>query len=214
MSNTDYNIDQIVRETSIGKTVDGHEHIVKLIGTYQSTSHGNNFRHILTFPVAVCDLEQLLEDFEALRNTDKGYTLGTQCEVGIRLLILGFVASLSPLVSPADVGQRLLEMTGCITKAVWWIHSQNVQDRDLKPHNILLRPQQIHLTDFGISRAARNATTQSYSGHSAGYSAPEVIRQGDVNQAQADIFSALRSDLRRASGCGQKVYCGPPKASR
>lgn len=153
------------------------------IGTYQSTSHGNSFRHILTFPVAVCDLEQLLAAFEALRNTGEGYTLGTQCQIGIRLLALEFAASLSPPALRAAVVRRLLEMTGCITKAMWWIHSQNVQHRDLKPHNILLRPQQIYLTSFGMSRAASNATTQWYSGHSAGYSAPEVIRQGDVNPA-------------------------------
>lgn len=190
MSSSDYTIDLIKRETSIGKKVDGHRHIVRLVGTYQSSSYGNDFRHILTFPVAVCDLQQFLDDSDAaLREHMDTYSLGKQCNFIIRLLALGFSASLSMEEMRSGIKKRLREITGCITKAIKWIHSQDVQHRDLKPHNIVLRPGQVYITDFGISRAGPNSTTQSYCGHSAGYSAPEVLQQGDINPAQADIYS-------------------------
>ena len=189
MPNSQRDVDLIKQETLIGKRVDGHKHIVKLVGTYQSTSLGNNFHHILTFPVAACDLEQFLNDFEILRKPSEAYTLGRQCEIAIRLLALGFSSSMAPSEIPTAVMGRLIEIIGCVTTAIKWIHSQDVQHRDLKPHNILLRPGQVYITDFGISRAARNGTTQSYAGHSTGYSAPEVLAQDEINPEQADVYS-------------------------
>lgn len=105
---------------------------------------------------------------------------------------------------------------GCVAKAVKWIHSQDVQHRDLKPQNVLLRPGQVDLTDFGISRAraSENTTTQSYYGHSAGYSAPEVSKMEDINPALADVYSlgciylhiVMVVHRGRESGATRKAY--------
>ena len=57
------------------------------------------------------------------------------------------------LSSAAD--KKLREFMGCVTEGMLWMHSQGVQHRDLKPGNLLLRHNEVFLTDFGISRDRR-----------------------------------------------------------
>ena len=77
------------------------------------------------------------------------------------------------------------------------MHSEDIHHRDPKPENILLKNDQLHITDFGISRdrsLVDNTTTQFNPGLSAAWSAPEVraLAQAEGNEAnprQADIYS-------------------------
>lgn len=182
-------LNRVKKEVAIGKKLERHRHIVRLVGTYTTTSDGNVSLNILTFPVAACDLHRLLDDCEALNGRCSDLSLSQACDISVRFMALGYPDSESLWKTRDALNKRLKEIMGCITRAVKWIHSQNVQHRDLKPQNVLLRPEQVYLTDFGISRSATNATTQSYVGHSAGFASPEVLEQGEVNPAQADVYS-------------------------
>lgn len=45
-------------ESAVFRKLEGHQHIIKIVGTYWKGSKFN----LLTFPVADCDLDQLLND--------------------------------------------------------------------------------------------------------------------------------------------------------
>ena len=70
-------------------------------------------------------------------------------------------------------------------------HSQNVIHRDIKPQNIIIKPDgRVKVADFGIARAVSGATIthgRSLLG-SVHYSAPEQARGSNADQ-QSDIYS-------------------------
>lgn len=70
-------------------------------------------------------------------------------------------------------------------------HSQQVIHRDIKPQNIIIKPDgRVKVADFGIARAASGATIthgRSMLG-SVHYTAPEQARGGNADQ-QSDIYS-------------------------
>ena len=73
---------------------------------------------------------------------------------------------------------------GCITQAMKY--------QDLKQPNILLRPHQIFLADFGISRDRRKegrSTIEYHVRFSCGYAAPQVVSEGKRNAKEDDIYS-------------------------
>ncbi|KFX92159.1 hypothetical protein V490_05539, partial [Pseudogymnoascus sp. VKM F-3557] len=162
-----------------------HRHIVSLVGTY---TQGANFLYILTFPVAVCDLHDLLNDIE-------GIHLGTTADdedAVKRFERLGFRAGGDQDVLEKQVHAYLNSILGCITEALTYIHAQRIRHQDLKPRNILLAPGQVYLADFGISRDLKDSmhsVTDSYVGFSRGYAAPEVEAKGMHHPASADVYS-------------------------
>lgn len=145
--------------------------------------------NILTFPVAACDLHRLLDDSEALNGRCRDLTLSQACDISVRFMALGYPDT-DPLWKTHDsINRRLKQIMGCLAKAVKWMHSQDVQHRGLKPQNVLLRPGQVNLTDFGILRSSDSTTTQSNSGFSLGYCATEVSAEESTNPALADVYS-------------------------
>lgn len=163
-----------------------HQHIVALVGTY---THGANVLYILTYPVAVCELNHLLDDVEGLR-------LGTSAddeEAIKRFKALGFRQGGKQEDSlEKQVHAYLVSLLGCITEALTYIHSQRIRHQDLKPSNILLAPGQVYLADFGISRDLKDSmhsVTDSCVGFSLGYVAPEVEARGVHHPASADVYS-------------------------
>lgn len=154
----------------------------------------------LMYPVAECDLRQLLEDrqeswMRASESDEVEFELSesaTKCWDE-----LGLGGTLPRKGKDADQRwtlaiQQLQQVMGCITQAMLWMHSQGIQHRDLKPANILLRgPSEVFLTDFGISRhrsEAERTTTDLYRGYFWGYAASEVINQDWTNVREADII--------------------------
>lgn len=62
----------------------------------------------------------------------------------------------------------------------------------LEAANILLHPNQLFSTDFGISRDRRKeerSTTEYHVGFSYGYAAPEVVGEEKRNARETDIYS-------------------------
>ncbi|KFY83652.1 hypothetical protein V498_07893 [Pseudogymnoascus sp. VKM F-4517 (FW-2822)] len=163
-----------------------HQHIVALVGTY---TQGANVLYILTYPVAVCELNHLLDDIEDLR-------LGTSAddeEAIKRFKALGFRQGGKQEDSlEKQLHAYLVSLLGCITEALTYIHSQRIRHQDLKPSNILLAPGQVYLADFGISRDLKDSmhsVTDSCVGFSLGYVAPEVEARGVHHPASADVYS-------------------------
>lgn len=70
-------------------------------------------------------------------------------------------------------------------------HAHNLIHCDIKPHNILLKPNgQVKVADFGIARAA-SSSTMTYSGNVVGsvhYISPEQA-QGNAITPKSDIYS-------------------------
>ncbi len=78
-----------------------------------------------------------------------------------------------------------------VLDALEYAHSCGVVHRDVKPSNIMLRPDgAVKLTDFGIaSRADRRLTRTGTAIGSLHYMAPEQISAGTVD-ARSDVYSA------------------------
>lgn len=56
-------LDAVKAEVRAGQRLNGHTHIVQLVGTYITEHHGESMLHILSFPVADRDLERFLTDY-------------------------------------------------------------------------------------------------------------------------------------------------------
>lgn len=113
--------------------------------------------------------------------------------IGKRLVALGFHISREKAQLKIEIQGRLHQMLGCLAEAIEWMHTNNVRHRDLKLANILLRPGQILLTDFGISRhqvVGETTSTETDVGFTWGYAAPEVFKKdGIASLARADVYS-------------------------
>lgn len=169
-----------------------HRHIVTLIGTY--TLDNNRFLNMLTYPVAVCDLEQFLWDFEQIRSQKFEHIL----DISDRIQRLGF-ADIPPIqYSDKEIRRevlttmsiRMIEMLGCVTDAMEYVHSENIRHQDLKPRNVLLSPGKAYITDFGISRVLRQPVPTIVNDTTVGYAPPEVLFEDEVHHPSAvDVYS-------------------------
>lgn len=98
----------------------------------------------------------------------------------------------------APTVKALRTFFACLAHALAFIHSKNIKHMDIKPQNLLVRPQasfpnryKIYIADFGIARSyktAQEAYTDSPISYTRTYAPPEVIRQ-DIRGFSADIFS-------------------------
>lgn len=169
-----------------------HRHIVTLIGTF--THDDNRFLNILTYPVAVCDLEQYLQDFEQLRAQKYENILN----ITERVRRLGF-ADLTPIQYQdpqlrsellTSMGVRMMEMLGCVTDAMEYVHAENIKHQDLKPRNIVLSPGKVYITDFGISRVLHERASSVQDEHTVGYAPPEANFEVELHRPSAvDVYS-------------------------
>ncbi|KAH7411837.1 kinase-like domain-containing protein [Phaeosphaeria sp. MPI-PUGE-AT-0046c] len=185
------------REIEIIKRLE-HKHIVRLVGTY---IHGP-FLGLLLWPVAICDLANLIEDIdwlqkpsqnEDLMQTDDNTTEDTLEQINerqSRLQALGF--STASLEAARIHAVAFLEKTmGCIASAVTYLHKQEIKHKDLKPSNILLSSDGLWVTDFGTATDFSVLTTSATEDGERGtpkYFAPEIAVYAPSGRA-ADIFS-------------------------
>ncbi|KAH7069053.1 kinase-like domain-containing protein, partial [Paraphoma chrysanthemicola] len=92
-------------------------------------------------------------------------------------------------------GAPLSTFLGCLSKALCFIHQNNVKHMDIKPKNILVRvrPQgvKVYIANFGIAQSYKSSAeseTDSPISFTQTYAAPEVVLQ-DKRGFSADIFS-------------------------
>ena len=93
---------------------------------------------------------------------------------------------------PMALVRRVLSMTGCLIRAVDFLHEMRVVHGDIKPSNILVDRGMPALADFVISRLiAHDETTGTthYAGGTMHYIAPETQVLGQRHGRTVDIFS-------------------------
>lgn len=174
------------------------EHIVKLVGTY-CTRH--NELYLLLWPVAVCNLDNLISDLDSLRSGQ-----GDRDDILKRLDALDVTDVRAVERNRRQGGQPktvttgrgncplkyLRQVIGCITHAVAYCHEANIRHLDLKPSNILLSPGRVYLADFGIARDVndRDHTMTFGLQGTPKWRAPEVCDPNDEwSMKAADVYS-------------------------
>lgn len=75
--------------------------------------------------------------------------------------------------------QCIRTFLGCLAKALEYLHLSNIQHRDVKPQNILVKQGEVYLADFGTSKAhgeaSRSNSTGTVCGWTPKYAAPEIL---------------------------------------
>ncbi|GAB1315605.1 hypothetical protein MFIFM68171_05815 [Madurella fahalii] len=185
-------VQSLREEANIMEKLD-HDHIVKLVGTYCIRSD----LYLLLWPVAVCNLDCLLNDLECLQT---GH--GDREDIICRLHALD-LTDLSAIDQARGTRQTcpsqgncplkyLQQIMGCITRAVAYCHQANIRHLDLKPSNILLNPGRVYLADFGIAKDVHDrehTMTRGVVG-TAKWTAPERQQvDSDWSMKTADVYS-------------------------
>ncbi|KAK1836793.1 sperm motility kinase [Podospora conica] len=188
-----YSIQLLREEANVMEKLD-HEHIVRLVGTYCVRP---NELYILLWPVAVCNLDNLLNDLDLLRTGQ-----GDRDDILSRLHTLD-LQDTSAIERPRQPGQPqgtrgncpldyLRQIMGCITRAVSYCHQTNIRHLDLKPSNILLNPGRVYLADFGIAKDvnSRDHTMTMGAQGTPKWRAPEIHSSRDEwSMKAADVYS-------------------------
>jgi serine/threonine protein kinase len=103
-----------------------------------------------------------------------------------------FLAQHTQLPSSRAQRRMICKWLLCLSNTLAYIHSKGIRHKDIKPHNILVKGEELIFADFGSSHVFMDegkSTTEGPSyGHTKMYCAPEVISQGKRNRS-ADIFS-------------------------
>ncbi|KAF1993052.1 kinase-like protein [Amniculicola lignicola CBS 123094] len=150
-----------------------HEHIIKIIGTYEEgPPNGRGFYSLLIYPVGDHDLKTRLEMLEDVINDRNKDPQGLHRE-----------------------RQLLRKWFRCLASALEYMHSQGVRHQDIKPSNIICRNEDIYFTDFSSAayfNVGRTTSTENPARTSAMYAAPEaVITNGSIlkHGRGTDVFS-------------------------
>ena len=103
--------------------------------------------------------------------------------------------------------QRLLAVTGPLTSALHYAHTEGRIHCDIKPGNILIDSAgHVLLSDFGIARMTDSATMTLAGAGTPAYMAPELIRGGEPTP-QTDIY-ALGVVLFEMVTGGERPFTG------
>ncbi|KAH0556766.1 hypothetical protein GP486_005443, partial [Trichoglossum hirsutum] len=175
-----------------------YKHIVQFVGSYvEGTTIG-----LLTLPVAVCDLARFLEALSE-PGTGEYRRIRDAFDMDVwpvkRNSIMAQKGSPSSPELPTPALPRthlyLRSMFGCIANAIQYIHENGVRYKDIKPSNILLTPNSVYCTDFGISKdiseligSGDDTRTDGLYRGTPRYFAPEIV-QNSKRGRPADIFS-------------------------
>jgi serine/threonine protein kinase len=161
-----------------------HRHIVKLVGSYTRQP----YLGLLLWPVARCDLALVLEFMEM----DGLYNQSSDQEPGFLDKLAEHdlnIEGLREIVGAQN--QKIWSSFGCLTRAMAYLHENNVRHKDIKPSNILLSRDGIWITDFGSAKdftADGTSTSESRERGTLRYCAPEVSSYEESGRS-ADIFS-------------------------
>jgi len=169
------------------------------------------------------DIEKVLDEVKIIRRLRHQHIIQVEAtyqwkrQIGILILpvadkdlatMLNEVDNLQNVRMRANALEQLLKWPGCLVQAMDYIHEMRVIHKDIKPSNILIKNDDIYITDFGISRDVIGETTTGTTGsagaHTPMYCAPEVTTRARKGRS-ADIFSLGAVLLELAT-----VLIGPP----
>lgn len=139
-------------------------------------------------------------------------------QVSVPFMVMELVqgTTLREAISNGDVDQALAVAYGVqILEALEYSHSAGIIHRDIKPANVMILPQtdedkqlgepsQIKVMDFGIARAAEEASDAITKANTvmgtARYISPEQAR-GETADARSDVYSAACVVYEMLAGC-------------
>lgn len=205
--------EQVWNEIDILKQISGqrHRHIVELIGAYHQRQQGlNNEIGLLFWPVATTDMAAFLLDVDGLgdwlrdpRTQDPRRVEDAQTAVenvvdllppsqrSIEGLDIRSIRTPDLVSTYNGILQYLRQSFGCTANALAWLHRQGIRHKDIKPSQILLSPDGLWLTDFGMSKNVSHLTKGETSGGdriTPKYHAPERSERKRCGKPE-DIFS-------------------------
>lgn len=139
-------------------------------------------------------------------------------QISVPFMVMELVqgTTLREAISNGDVNQTLALAYGVqILEALDYSHSAGIIHRDIKPANVMILPQteedkqlgepsQIKVMDFGIARAAEEASDAITKANTvmgtARYISPEQAR-GEAVDARSDVYSAACVVYEMLAGC-------------
>ncbi|KAF2004533.1 kinase-like protein [Amniculicola lignicola CBS 123094] len=157
-------VNKIKDEARIIRRLRNNPHIVEVVATYETSSRFNPTFCILLLPIAERDLGTTLDHIDQMpKGEEKNEAIFT-----------------------------MRHWAACLVRAMDYMHYNRVKHKDIKPTNILVRGDQVYITDFGIARdflleADSESTAINVEG-TRRYCPPEGLNQGRRGRA-SDIFS-------------------------
>jgi serine/threonine protein kinase len=157
-------IDKIKEEARIIRRLRNNPHIVEVVSTYEIKTGFSPTFCILLLPVADCDLGSMLEQVDQMSEDDE----------------------------KRDAIRTMRHWAACLIRATDYMHYNHVKHKDIKPTNILVRGDEIYITDFGIAKDflpdASSASTAWQVDGTRRYCPPEALNQERRGRA-SDVFS-------------------------
>ena len=142
-----------------------HIHIIHFRGSYEWRRLSNySIFNLLMSPVAETDLENHLMIVDSMGNDDPERRL---------------------------TSRTMRQWPACLFRALAYVHFMNIRHKDIKPANILIKNNNVLLTDFNISNDFDQLTTSKTMGPARAtwlYASPEVTREEPRGRA-ADVWS-------------------------
>lgn len=107
---------------------------------------------------------------------------------------------MAPSTEFPDRSIRLRQFFGCLATVVEYLYQYKIRHKDIKPQNILVKGDQVLLTDFGTSRCWVDEPVDTTIGtnqqaFTVAYCAPEVANH-EVGTCEANHFKTNRSNRR------------------
>jgi formylglycine-generating enzyme required for sulfatase activity/serine/threonine protein kinase len=91
---------------------------------------------------------------------------------------------------------ELLEYMREAVKGIDHLNTQDIQHRDIKPHNLLLVGGSVKVADFGLAKLLERSITSNSGAMSPAYAAPEFLRGQTSNQSDQYALAVAYCELR------------------